>query len=319
MSDDAPSCQRPIAPSSRILIVKMSSLGDLFHALPAVHLIKQHTGASVDWVVHDIYADLARCFTDVDRVIAFPRRAFLTNRARFVEELRRQRYDLVLDMQGLMKSALVARAAVAGRRIGPSFHREGSRFFYDEIAGILNKDRHAVQENLDFVRHLNLPAGDVVFPVRFPAYPLAIPHPRVGLLPCSRRADKNWPPERFIELARALRSRIQAHLVLLGSPADRTVCDALQAAIGEGAHNLCGKTTMLELGGTVKELDLLITVDSGPMHIASAVGTPTVAIFGPTDPVKTGPYGPNHRIVKQGERLADLPVAPVLDAALASL
>jgi len=303
----------------RILIIKMSSLGDLFHALPAVHLIKQHTGAAVDWVVHDIYAELAGCFTDVERVIAFPRRNFWRQRAAFVAELRQERYDLALDMQGLLKSALVMRSVRADRRIGPSFSREGSRLFYDAVSGPRNKKRHAVEENLDTVRFLGIPMGPVEFPVRFPKIDLAGPRPRVGLLPCSRRADKNWPPERFAEVARALREKTEAHIVLLGSPADRPVCDALARSVGEGVTNLCGKTTMLELGGAVRALDLLITVDSGPMHVAAAVGTPTVAVFGPTDPVKTGPYGPLHRVVQQGEDLARLPAAPVIEAALAAL
>jgi lipopolysaccharide heptosyltransferase I len=303
----------------RILIIKMSSLGDLLHALPAVHLIKQHTGAAVDWVVHDIYAELAGCFTDVERVIAFPRRNFWRQRAAFVAELRQERYDLALDMQGLLKSALVMRSVQADRRIGPSFSREGSRLFYDAVSGPRNKKRHAVEENLDTVRFLGIPMGPVEFPVRFPKIDLAGPRPRVGLLPCSRRADKNWPPERFAEVARALRENTEAHIVLLGSPADRPVCDALARSVGAGVTNLCGKTTMLELGGAVRALDLLITVDSGPMHVAAAVGTPTVAVFGPTDPVKTGPYGPLHRVVQQGEDLARLPAAPVIEAALAAL
>ena len=303
----------------RILIVKMSSLGDLFHALPAVHLIKQHTGAAVDWVVHDLYADLAGCFTDVDRVIAFPRHAFWAKREAFVAELRRESYDLALDMQGLLKSALVMRSVKAARRIGPSFHREGSRLFYHAVSGPKNKNRHAVEENLDMVRYLGFPVGEVVFPVRFPACNLPTPRPRVGLLPCSRRAEKNWPLERMAEVGRELRDRKGAHLLVLGAKADGPVCEKLTQAIGKGATNFSGKTSMLELGGFIRELDLLVTVDSGPMHVAAAVGTPTVAVFGPTDPIKTGPYGKNHLVIKQGENLANLPVAPVLSAALQAL
>jgi heptosyltransferase-1 len=303
----------------RILIVKMSSLGDLFHALPAVHLIKQYTGAAVDWVVHDIYADLAGCFTDVDRVIAFPRHAFWAKREAFVAELRRERYDLALDMQGLLKSALVMRSVRAARRVGPSFHREGSRLFYHAVSGPRNKNRHAVEENLDMVRYLGFPVGDVVFPVRFPVCRLPVGRPCVGLLPCSRRAEKNWPLERMAEVGRALRDRRGANLLVLGSKADGPVCAKLAQAIGSCATDLSGKTSMLELGGLIRELDLLVTVDSGPMHVAAAVGTPTVAVFGPTDPVKTGPYGTIHRVIKQGEDLTQLPAAPVLDAAIAIL
>ncbi len=303
-------------PMNRILIVKMSSLGDLFHALPAVHLIKRQTGAAVDWVVHDLYADLAGCFTDVDRVIAFPRHAFWAKREAFAAELRREQYDLALDMQGLLKSALVMRSVKASRRVGPSFHREGSRLFYHAVSGPKNKNRHAVEENLDMVRFLGFPVDDVVFPVRFPDFHLNVGRPRVGLLPCSRRADKNWPAERMVEVGRALRDRCGAHLAVLGSKADRAVCETVVTSIGEGATDFSGKTSMLELGGLIRELDLLVTVDSGPMHMAAAIGTPTVAVFGPTDPVKTGPYGPIHRVIKQGKDLNQLPAAPVLAAAL---
>lgn len=303
----------------RILIIKMSSLGDLFHALPAVHLLKQHLGATVDWVVNDLYADLVRCFTDVDRVITFPRRTFWRDRHVFSGELHRERYDLALDLQGLLKSALVLRSVRATRRIGPSFNREGARLFYDAVSGPRNKNRHAVEENLDTVRFLGLPVDEVAFPVRFPALTLSGGSPRVGLLPCSRHARKNWPVEHFAAVGRSLRDQRGAHLFVLGSPADAGPCEALARGIGPGVTNLCGKTSMLELGGVLRELDLLVTVDSGPMHMAAAVGTPTVAIFGPTNPIRTGPYGTGHRVVQKGPHLARLPVNLVLDAALAAL
>lgn len=305
---------------NRILVVKLSSLGDLFHALPAVHLVKTQTGATIDWVCHDIYTGLVSCFADVDRVIAFPRAAYWRKRGAFLADLRAREYDLVLDLQGLLKSALlVARMARAGRRIGPSFSREGARLFYDAVSGPTDKNRHAVEENLDTVRYLGLTAGPVEFPVRFPEPAQRFARPAVGLLPCSRRADKNWPPERFAELARAVRNRTGATVVLLGSQADVAVCDGLARGLGEGAVNLCGRTTMVELGGVLKGLDLLVTVDSGPMHMAAAVGTPVVAVFGPTDPLRTGPYGPRHMVVRKGRRLSDLPVDDVLQATLRML
>ena len=104
----------------------MSSLGDLFHALPAVHNLKAGLGAEVDWVVQPEYAALARCFTDVSRVIVFPRRAFFSGLFPFLRALRAERYDRIVDLQGLFKSALVARLARGGTRIGPSFHRESA-------------------------------------------------------------------------------------------------------------------------------------------------------------------------------------------------
>lgn len=307
-------------PLSRLLVVKLSSLGDLFHALPAVHLIKAQTGATIDWVCHDIYAGLVKCFRDVEQVIPFPRASYWSRRAGFRQALRARSYDLVLDMQGLLKSAfLVARAARAPRRIGPSFSREGARLFYDAVAGPTNKDRHAVEENLDLVRYLGLQAGPVEFPVQFPATPHHFPGPGIGLLPCSRQARKNWAPERFIEVARALRAQAGTTVVLLGGPADMPVCDAIARGAGEGIVNLCGRTSLVELGGLLKALDLLVTVDSGPMHMAAAVGTPVVALFGPTDPLRTGPYGPGHRVIRRGGGLSLITASEVVTEAIALL
>ncbi len=287
-----------MAPSSpRILIIKLSSLGDLFHALPAVRNIKQELGATVDWVTQPAYVELVKCFPDVTRVIPFPRRDFFKQLPAFVRELRRETYDLVLDFQGLLKSALVARLARGARTIGPSFAREGSRLLYSAVAGPKNKNRHAVDEILDGVRCLGREIHPPVFPVVFPKAPRTEPAPRIAFLPCSRWPTKNWPPERFIEAARELRARAGAVIFLVGAPDDVPVCARIAEGIGDGVVNLCGKTSLVELGGLLQEMDLAITVDSGPMHMAAAAGTPVLAVFGATDPKRTGPYGGRHRVV----------------------
>ncbi|HMO51077.1 MAG TPA: glycosyltransferase family 9 protein [Kiritimatiellia bacterium] len=290
----------------RILIVKLSSLGDLFHALPAVARIKDVWGAEIHWVTHAGYADLVARFEPVDRVIAFPRRRFFSQARSFVQELRRDDYDAVFDMQGLLKSAWVARLARTKRRVGPSFHREGSRWFYDEVAGPRNKQRHAVVENLDLLAHLGIPQGDVAFPVRWPVPPGLPAGPRVGVIPCSRWATKNWPPGHFVEVARALAG--EARLFVFGAPEDRGVCRQIAAAAGDRATDLCAQTTLPELGGWLQAMDLVITVDSGPMHVAAAAGAPVLAIFGATDPRRTGPYGARHRVLARD----DLPCRPCL-------
>ncbi|MBW7908579.1 MAG: glycosyltransferase family 9 protein [Kiritimatiellae bacterium] len=300
----------------RILVVKLSSLGDLFHALPAVHRIREHTGAAVDWACHDIYADLVRHFRPVDRALSFPRTSFRRDGAAFLRALREEEYDLALDFQGLLKSAFVTRSARARRRIGPSFSREGSRLFYDAVSGPTDKNRHAVIECLDTARLLGCPEGAVEFPVDFPEFALDLPLPRIGLLPCSRRVEKNWPVARFSEAARAIAAQCEASFVVLGGKADRAACAELTSAIGAGAHDWSGRTSIIELGGLIRDLDVLITVDSGPMHIAAAVGTPTVAVFGPTDPVRTGPFGKQHRVIRESADLCALSATPVAAAAI---
>ncbi len=278
----------------QILVVKLSSLGDLFHALPAVARLKQETGADIDWVTNAAYVNLVARFAPVRRVIGFPRHDFFPKASSFLRELRTEEYDMVIDMQGLMKSALVSRAARGGRVIGPSFHREGSRIFYSEVTGPCNKKRHAVEENLDLIEHLGFTRGDVIYPVQFDVPADLPPGRRIALLPCSRWATKNWPPEHFAAVARELSST--ASVFLFGAPEDRETCRQI-AASAPGVTDLCARTSLIELGGWLGAMDLVITVDSGPMHMAVAAGTPVLAVFGATDHRRTGPYGDRQRVL----------------------
>ena len=285
----------------RILIVKLSSLGDLIHALPAVHGFKVGLKADVDWVTQPEYADLVRCFSDVADVIAFPRRRFLREGRAFLRQLRLRKYDLVVDLQGLLKSAVVCRLARGRHVLGPSFRREGAGLFYDAVPGPCRKNRHAVEECLDGVRHLKLPVPAPEFPVHFPPVVLSQGHPRVALLPVSRRRNKNWPEERFMAVARDLRRR-GASVFLFGSGSDTAVCAGIASAAGAGNEgppvaNLAGRTSLVEMGGWLAGMDLVIGNDSGPIHLAAALGVPVLAVFGPTDARRTGPYGPLHRVV----------------------
>ena len=284
----------------RILIVKTSSLGDLFHALPTVHLLKQAFGAEVDWVVNTEYTKLVECFTDVRKVIPFPRKGIGSNLGSFRAILREETYDLIVDLQGLMKSAMICRMAKRSKGsniLGPSFQREGARFLYSAVVGRKDKNRHAVDENLDVLQWLKKPAEPIDFPVEFPAveFPCLEQHPVVVFAPCSRHDAKNWPAKRFVELG----EQLNAQIILVGAPDDFEICTYIENALPEGAAtNLCGKTTLLELGGVLQRADLVVTVDSGPMHMASATGTPCLAIFGPTNPLRVGPYGEQHRVLR---------------------
>lgn len=294
---------------NRLLVIKPSSLGDLFHALPTVHLIKQHTGASVDWVANRPYASLVACFDPVDRVLSFPRHDFWRNRRAFLSELRQESYDLVLDMQGLMKSAVMARAARAPRILGPSFHREGSHWLYHDVAGARNKHRHAVEENLDMLDALGIPRGDVVFPATFPSPELPVENrPRIGVIPRSRWETKNWPVSHFAAVCERLITDRGASIHLFGAREDGAACHELEQALSGGVMNHCGNTALPELGGWLRAMDLVLCVDTGPMHMAAAVGTPVLAVFGATEAQRTGPYGLQHRVMVR----EDLPCRPCL-------
>ncbi len=320
---------------TRVLVIKLSSLGDLFHAIPAVHNLRVGLDASIDWVTQPAYVEVVKCFTDVDRVIRFPRDGFFSQFATFAGQLRRHEYDYVVDLQGLLKSGIVARMARGKRRIGPSFHREGSSMFYSEIAGECNKARHAVEENLDIIRHLGLDMLDVEFPVEFPNRNMDVLSKRVAMIPSSRWQTKNWPAESFAAVGRILRERAAVHLFLFGSAADESCCAQITDTAGGECENLAGKTSLVEMGSYLSKMDLVISNDSGPLHMAAAIGTPVLAMYGPTDPRRTGPHGDLHRVIsapvscrpcfdrtcKQGaaQCMADISVEAVAEAALEML
>ncbi len=279
-------------------MVKLSSLGDVIHALPTVHNLKAVSGAPIDWLVQPEYAPLVRACPDVDRVILFPRRGGWADRWRMLRELRRERYDLAADLQGLLKSAIPTSMARARLRVGPSFAREGTRWIYDAVAGPTNRNRHAVMEVADLIRWLGWPETPIEFPLRFASITPPGAPPRVVLAPCPRRPTKDWP----IDFFRALATRLLAAgatVLIVGAESDRAEAEAIAAGLdpAERVLNMAGRTTLEQLGGLLSHTDLAITVDSGPMHLAAALGVPVLALFGPTDPVRTGPYGPLSRVL----------------------
>lgn len=285
---------------SRILVIKLSALGDLFHAVPVVHALAEQTGARVDWVTQGEYAELAGCHADVDRVLVYPRRGGVGAWGAFVRALRRERYDWVIDLQGLLKSGVVMGLARGGRKIGLREPREGSGWFAHEIPVRRAEGDHAMERLADTVRHLGLVWGEPVYPLRFPeAGALPGGRPRLGIAPVSRWPAKDWPLEKFVAVVEGLRGRgAEFEVVVFGGPKDREAGERMVAALGEGVWNWCGQSGLLQLGSQLKEVDVLLCNDSGPMHFAAAVGTPVVALFGPTDPGLTGPVGAGHRVIR---------------------
>lgn len=282
----------------KILIVKLSAMGDLLHALPAVRCLKRGLNAEISWVVHPAYAELAACFADVSRVLVFPRRGSPAEMTRCIRVLREEQYDLVLDFQGILKSAFVTALARGKRRVGPSFHREGSRLFYGAVAGVRNKNRHAVDELLDFARYFRVPLLEPVFPLNIPMQLVSESSPRVALLPASRWPSKNWSPQSFAWVGRELQEGMNASVFLFGAEGERRLADQVEAELKGRVTNLAGRTSLPQLAGLLREMDLVISNDTGPMHLAAAMGANVLALYGPSDPVRTGPFGPHCRVVK---------------------
>jgi lipopolysaccharide heptosyltransferase I len=273
----------------RILIIKPSSLGDVIHALPTVNLIRRKfPEAHIAWLInHELSSLLQRC-PIINERIEFHRRAAATWLP-LLRQLRRQNFDIVVDLQGLLRSGLFAFKTGAPRRIGLSDSREGARLFHNEIVPVPRC--HAVDRYLLAARHLGCDSGPVEFPIGSEG--LAPSRSLIAINATARWKTKLWGDDKFAALIQHLPAD---RLVLTGTAADAPHLTRL----GPNIRNLAGKTDLFELAQLYQQCCVVITNDSGPMHLAAAVGTPVVAIFGPTDPALTGPYGRGHIVLRAG-------------------
>jgi lipopolysaccharide heptosyltransferase I len=282
----------------KILIVKPSSLGDVIHALPTVRILRRaYPGAHIAWLVNTELAPLLDACPVVNRVIRFPRRDFgrparWPSLVSFFRELRRERFDWTVDLQCLLRSALTARLSGAPRRTGLSDGREGSTRFYTEIIKLPPPPMHAVDRYLMLPRQLGLEVDGVEFPLT--KAKVFLRDPLILINAFARWPTKRWPAGRFSALLDALAKRWPDHrLALIGSTDERPVAERIAAGARAKADVLAGRTSLPELITLIRRARLLISNDTGPMHLAVAVNTPVVAIHGPTDPLRTGPYPPN--------------------------
>lgn len=320
----------------KILIIKPSSLGDVVHALPAVAMLRRaQPDAHIAWLVNDEYVPLVSLCPAVDEVIPFHRRRWarpwhVGELLGHVWQLRRQRFDLVLDLQGLLRSGLLAWCSRSPRRIGFAAAREGAPFFYTGTVRLAGSCRHAVERNLALVRAAlgreNGTADAEAFPplVRPPevqgrveqllaAGGLAGAAPLLAVAPATRWVSKNWPAGSYAAFLRQFLDRFPgAGAVLLGSAGDRPDGERIAAETARPGRvlNLMGRTSLVELLEVLHRSGALVANDSGPVHLAAAAARPTVAIFGPTDPGLTGPYGNRHVVVR-----GECPSGPCFSAA----
>ena len=309
---------------AKILVVRLGAIGDVANALVLAGALARHDPAvRIGWAVHPLARPLVEGHPAVSRVHLWPRGAGPAGLLRLARELRAERYDLAIDAQRIAKSALLARLSGAPRVLG--FDRARCK----EASWLLTRERippgdpgaHVVEQYLELALHLGVPAPAAVH--ELPADPAAeawadAQVARWGGAPvllnvgASKPANR-WPAERFGLLARALRAGTDAPLVLTGGPDDRAAADAARAALGAdlppGVHDLVGATTLSQLVALARRARLLVGADTGPMHVAAAVGTPVVALFGPADPRRTGPWQ-GGRAVHRVLRAPPPPCAP---------
>ncbi len=286
-----------------VLIVRLGSLGDVIHGIPTAAALRHHfPDARLDWMVDLRYVELLELVEGIDRCIPFDPRAL----ARGVDawsvlaRLRRTRYDAVIDLQGLLKSAVLARLVGARQTIGfPATHlREPhARFFYTDTPDP-GPSAHVIQKGLGLLRPLGITAPAVRFPLRIPpsatSAQVAAGHGRDGyvlLNPGAAWPNKRWPPTRFGAVAAAIRRDYGVRSVVMWGPGEAPLAEAVVDA-SEGAADAAPPTTIADIVAMAHGARLMVSGDTGPLHVGGAVGTPLVALFGPTQPERNGPWAP---------------------------
>ena len=292
----------PLSSISRLLIVKTSSIGDVIHALPVVQAIKEAgPHLTLGWVVRRRCADVLRGSPFIDHLYVMPDKPTPAELWALRGELRAGRYNLALDMQGLLLSGLVTRLSGAPVRLGWDRNREVNTLFltHPDVPGKA-QNTHEVDLLYGFAEALGVRAAHTDFTPqpylaadgagRAENWLSGLPHPRIALNVGASRAYKRWPADRWATVARALTASGQG-VVFVGDTHDAEVVAQITPSLTGGYVDLAGRTTLRELASILAACDLLATADTGPMHIAVAVGTPVVALFGATDPARHGPYG----------------------------
>ena len=292
----------------RIAILKPSALGDIVHALPVLTALRgRFPDAHITWVVNKSYEPLLAGHPHLDETLPFDRGAFkrgpvaaVSYSVRFARELRRRKFDLVVDLQGLLRTGLMTAATRAPVRVGFANAREGSRQFYTHRVEVPDTDRiHAVDRYWRVADFLGAGGGEkrFVVPLRPEAVSeaavllAALPRPWLGVAVGARWLTKRWPPAHFAELANRAHTAAGGSVVFVGTAEDTPLAQETARHL-RGPHlDLTGRTSLPLLAAVLDRCDAVLSNDTGPLHLAAALGRPCVAAYTCTKVTLHGPYG----------------------------
>jgi lipopolysaccharide heptosyltransferase I len=298
-----------IADYRHILFIKPSSLGDIVHAMPTVAALRRtHPSAKVTWLVKRQWVDIVERIDGVDRV--WPVGSGLMGWLSEVSALRAERFDIAVDLQGLFRSAVMGWLSGAPHRVGFANAREGSPWWYTQPVLVPTGEMHAVDRYLLVAKAMG---AETPCPVEFRFRIPQADHDEVarllshaGIAPgtswvamnvSARWPTKRWPAASFAAVADQLNREGLGPVLFIGGPEDRAVIAVVSGMMKTRAIAFSVAPSVGLLPALLSQAALLITNDSGPMHIAAAVATPVLALFGPTSHVRTGPYGAGHRVL----------------------
>ncbi|MFV9645509.1 MAG: lipopolysaccharide heptosyltransferase II [Desulfobacterales bacterium] len=344
-----------------ILIVKLSAIGDVIHTVPALNVIrKKYPDAHITWLVEEAAYSVIKGHKALDRIIVSKRKTWLQGFARrsrlknireacgFIKDLRDTRYDLILDFQALLKSGVLIGLARGGRKIGfdkGMQHQEHSYLFLNERVPPVDMELHALTRGMMLLESIGIQSREVVFnlPVSDPDRNIAnnllmqhgikTPEPLVAINPMAKWKTKLWDNLKFSNLADRLIEQANADVIFTGGQEDSEAIEHIISNMKSEATNLSGKTDLKTLAALYEQASIVVSTDTGPMHLAAAIGTPVVALFGPTAPWRTGPFGDSHQIVRAGlecspcfkrqcktaECMKQITVDQVFDAAMSAI
>jgi heptosyltransferase-1 len=309
----------------RILLVKLSAIGDVVQALPVLAALRsRYPDAHLSWMVGEAASDLLLSHPLLDHVIVFPRRHFgtLSSNPRdwprlmeeaggFLRRLRSQEYDVVIDLQGLLKSGILAWLSKGVCRLGFAGGREFSSVFLNRRLPPYDPDEHAV------LRYLRLAAA-LDAPVQEPEFPLGVgsaetekvgcllrdagagARPVLCLNPGAAWTSKQWTAQGFAAVTDISFRRWNMFSVVLGGVGDRNLAREIARLAGSPVLDLAGRTDLRTLAAVYQRATVVVSTDTGPMHLAAAAGAPVVALFGPTAPWRTGPFGRGNQVIRLG-------------------
>jgi heptosyltransferase-1 len=292
----------------RIALIKPSALGDIVNSLPVLTALRQRfPSAHIAWVVNRNYEPLLEGHPDLDATLPFDRRAsrrgpFFSGLAfaKFLARIRREQFDLVVDLQGLLRSGLMTRASGATRRLGLSTAREGARWFYTDTVRVADFNAiHAVDRYWLIAEALGAASGAKRFrvPIRenercWAAEVLqSCPRPWLVLAVGSRWPTKRWPVGHFAALARQAQARFGGTVFFVGGGDETQLAQQTAAQLSSRWHDLTGRTTLPQLAALLARADAVLANDTGPLHLAVALGRRVVAPYTCTSVRLNGPYG----------------------------
>ena len=292
----------------KLLVIKLRAVGDVILSTAALpNLRAAFPDATIDFLVERSCREVIEGNDRIDHVIVFSKTGM--NGARILLDLRHARYDMVIDLFGNPRSALMAFASRARYRVGYDFR--GRSYAYNILVEPRGAEVHNVEFNLDALRRIGVPVT-----TKSPYFPLAEADREfaileagklgltgrlvIGFNPGANRPTERWPAERFAELGALLAGRRKARICVFWGPGEKPLADAIAGRIGEAAV-VAPPTSLKQLGAMFERCSLVVSNDTGPMHIAAALGIPTVGIFGPVNPLLQGPYGENARYARKEE------------------